>query len=148
MVVRKMRTRLTSSHGIRLAISSLALCVASSAVAQGSLERGKTAAQLYAANCAKCHKSPQSVTKTTGSLELETFLGVHYAATPKSAAAIATYLKGLEKRSTIHSRATKRTSQADAAERIQGQICGRHRAAGTQVATSGDKARGQLSVQP
>src|SRR5262245_5311344 len=63
-----------SSHGIRLAIGSLALCFASSAGAQGSLEQGKTGGQLYAANCASCHKSPQSVTKATGIFGLESFL--------------------------------------------------------------------------
>jgi hypothetical protein len=87
---------MTMLSGIRLTVSSLALCVATSAGAQESLEKGKTAAQLYASDCARCHKSPQSVTKTTGGLGLESFLGVHYAATPESAATIAAYLKGLE----------------------------------------------------
>src|SRR5215510_14103904 len=65
VVVRKMQTRLMSSHGFRLAIGSLALCFANLAGAQESLERGKSAVQLYAANCAGCHKSPHSVTKAT-----------------------------------------------------------------------------------
>lgn len=83
------------SGGIRLAICSLALCIASSAaVAQENLERGKI---LYASECEKCHKSPESVTTFHGGLDLETFLREqHYAATPESAAAIATYLKDLE----------------------------------------------------
>ena len=38
-------------HGVRLTISSLALCVASSAGAQGDLGQSKTATQLYASNC-------------------------------------------------------------------------------------------------
>jgi cytochrome c553 len=50
--------------GVWLAIGSLALCVASSARAQGDLDQGKTAAQLYAAGCATCHKSLQSVSNT------------------------------------------------------------------------------------
>jgi hypothetical protein len=85
--------------GIWLTIGSLTLCVATSAGAQESLEKGKTAAQLYASHCAGCHKSPQSVTKTTGGLGLESFLREHYSATPESAATLATYLKGLEKQS-------------------------------------------------
>jgi cytochrome c553 len=46
-------------RGVRLAIGSLTLCVASSAAAQGNLDQGKSAAQLYASACATCHKSPQ-----------------------------------------------------------------------------------------
>jgi hypothetical protein len=94
-----MQTRLMSSHGIRLAIGSLALCFANSAGAQESLERGKSAAQLYAANCASCHKSPQSVTKATGIFDLESFLREHYTPSLQSAATLAAYLKGLERQS-------------------------------------------------
>ena len=103
--------------GIRLAISSLALCVGSSAGAQGSLEQGKTAAQLYAANCASCHKSPQSVTKATGIFgSRESFLREHYAPSPQSAATIAAYLNELERQSSgsVRARGAKHTSQANA----------------------------------
>ena len=48
--------------GIRLTVSFLVLCIASSTGAQESLDKGKTAAQLYATDCAICHKSPQSIT--------------------------------------------------------------------------------------
>jgi mono/diheme cytochrome c family protein len=61
-------------HGVRLTISSLALCVASSAGAQGNLDQAKTAAQLYASGCATCHKSPQSVINTKGFFALKSFL--------------------------------------------------------------------------
>ena len=102
------------SCGIRLAIGSMALCVVSSAGAQENLDKNKTGAQLYASNCAACHKSSQSVTKTTGGLGLESFLREHYPATPEAAATIAAYLKGLGKRSagSPHVRAAKHTSQA------------------------------------
>ena len=39
----------------------LALCFASSAGAQENLDQGKTGAQLYASDCAICHKSPQGL---------------------------------------------------------------------------------------
>ena len=81
------------SRSTRLAIGSLALCVASSAGAQETLERGKT---LYASYCVTCHKSPQSVTTSPDGIDLETFVSEHYPASPESAAAIASYLKGLE----------------------------------------------------
>jgi hypothetical protein len=86
-----------SSRGIRLTIGSFALCFAISAGAQESLERGKSAAQLYAANCAGCHKSPQSVTKAAGISE--SFLQEHYSPSPQSAAILAAYLKGLARQS-------------------------------------------------
>ena|SRR5262245_5778164 len=111
-----MQTRLMSSHGIRLAIGFLALCFASSAGAQGSLEQGKTAAQLYAANCASCHKSPQRVTKATGIFGLESFLQGHYTPSSQSAATIAAYLNELERQSSgsMRARGTKHTSQTNA----------------------------------
>ena len=81
------------SRCIRLAVGSLVLCFASSAGAQ---ERGKT---LYASQCERCHKSPQDVTTFHGGVDLETFLAeLHYADTPESAATIAAYLKGLERK--------------------------------------------------
>jgi mono/diheme cytochrome c family protein len=101
------------SRGIRLAIGALALCVASSAGAQENLDKGKTGAQIYASNCAACHKSPQSVIKTIAVSGLENFLSVHYAANPESAAKIAAYLKGLEKRKARSARQTAHTSQAN-----------------------------------
>jgi len=110
--------RLMSSHGIRLTIGSLALCFASSAGAQGSLEEGKTAVQLYAANCASCHKSPQSVTKATGTFGLESYLREHYTPSAQSAAIIAAYLEGLERQSSESGRAwrAKQSSQGKASK--------------------------------
>lgn len=80
-----------------LVIGSLAFCIASSAGAQENLDKGKTAAQLYATDCAICHKSPQSITQAPGLFGLESFLRERYAASRESAASIAAYLKGLEK---------------------------------------------------
>ena len=68
------------SRCTRLAIGSLALCVASSAGAQETLERGKT---LYASYCVTCHESPQRVTTSPGGVDLEKFLLEHYPATPE-----------------------------------------------------------------
>lgn len=100
-----------------LTIGSLALWVASSAGAQENLERGKT---LYESECARCHKSPQSVTTFHGGVDLETFLGEqHYAATPESAASIAAYLKGLERKRPIPSRRPTKPSEANPADPVQ-----------------------------
>ena len=95
--------------GIRLTVSSLVLCLASSAGAQENLDKNKTGAQLYASHCAACHKSPQSVTKTTAD-----FVSEHYPITRELAVTIATYLNGLKKPEPPRGRAAKRkrTSQA------------------------------------
>ena len=82
--------------GIRLTVSFLVLCLASSAGAQENLDKNKTAAQLYASDCAGCHKSPQSL-KPTGPFGLESFLREHYTTSGQSAAAIAAYVNGLRK---------------------------------------------------
>ena len=96
------------------AVCSLVLCFGGSAGAQ---ERGKT---LYAAQCERCHKSPQDVTTFHGGVGLETFLGEH-ADTPESAASMAAYLKGLAqarpdeaaKKRPTHSRRTKQRGEAN-----------------------------------
>src|SRR5437868_13774110 len=91
-------------RGLRLAIGSLALCVASSARAQANLDQGKTAAQLYASACVTCHKSPQSVSNTKRLLELEGFLREHYTSSRETAAILAAYLRGMEKPSAVSQR--------------------------------------------
>ena len=84
-------------HGVRVTISSLALCVASSAGAQGNLDQSKTAAQLYASTCATCHESLASVRNTKSFLELKSFLSQHYTSNSESAANLAAYLKEQER---------------------------------------------------
>jgi hypothetical protein len=116
LIVTAMQMNLSRSW---LAIGSLALCVASSAGAQGSLDKNKTGAQLYASICADCHKSPQSVTTAPGILGifgLESLLREHYTTDRESAAAIATYLNGLKKPEPPRRRADKRTSQAKSSQ--------------------------------
>jgi hypothetical protein len=62
--------------------------------AQENLDLGKTPAQLYASDCAICHKSPQGLAaKGGGMLGLENFLREHYTASRESAAVIANYLR-------------------------------------------------------
>lgn len=80
--------------GRGVALGLLALAVASSAGAQGNLDQGKSAAELYTSACATCHKSPQSVSKTKWFFGLESFLRQHYTSSSQSAAILAAYLKG------------------------------------------------------
>lgn len=59
--------------------------------AQENLDSGKSGAQLFASDCAICHKTPQSL-KHAGAPNLVDFLRQHYAASRESATAIAAYL--------------------------------------------------------
>ena len=95
---------------VLLTFCSLILCFGGYAGAQ---EPGRT---LYAAQCERCHKSPQGVTTFHGGVDLKTFLGeLHHADTPESAASIAAYLKGLEQAAQSHADETakkrRRTKQ-------------------------------------
>jgi hypothetical protein len=103
---------------VRLAICFLALCVASSAWAQGNLDQGKTAAQLYASDCATCHKSPQNVSQTKWLFGLESFLREHYTSSRESAAILAAYLKAQERPAaqSQRDRVARHTSQAKPSE--------------------------------
>src|SRR6516225_10828725 len=70
----------------------LVLSFAGLACAQENLDSGKTGAQLYASNCAICHKTPQSLGRG-GVFGLSGFLREHYAVSRESAAAIAAYIE-------------------------------------------------------
>ncbi|HET7850825.1 MAG TPA: hypothetical protein VFL51_17380 [Pseudolabrys sp.] len=65
--------------------------------AQENVEAGKTPAQLYASDCAICHKSPQGLSKAGGLFGLQSFLREHYTASRETAAVIAKYLKAIDK---------------------------------------------------
>lgn len=77
---------------VQLAFGLLTLAVAGSAEAQGNLDQGKAATELYASACAACHESPQSISRTK-LFGLERFLRKHYTSSPESAAILADYLK-------------------------------------------------------
>jgi hypothetical protein len=87
-------TAMTVAYGgMRLIIAGLALVWAQTAGAQENLDHGKTPAQLFASDCAVCHKSPQGLTKSGGLFGIEGFLRQHYTASRESAAALAKYLE-------------------------------------------------------
>jgi hypothetical protein len=87
----------SSRRGIGLIIGFLALVVAGAATAQENLDEGKTPAQLYVADCAICHKTTRGMTRAGGMLGLESFLREHYTASRESAAAIARYLRQVDR---------------------------------------------------
>jgi hypothetical protein len=55
---------------------------------------GKTPAQLFAGDCAACHKSPRGLTKQRDARALTAFLREHYTTKIESAGALAAYLLG------------------------------------------------------
>lgn len=65
------------------------------ALAQEDLNRGKSPAQLFASDCADCHRSPRALGKRDNANTLAGFLRVHYTASRESAGAIANYLVSL-----------------------------------------------------
>ena len=99
-------------YGIRLLIGAWAVCLATGAGAQESLDHGKSPAQLFASDCSICHKSPQGLAKSGGLLGLDSFLREHYTASWESAIAIANYLKSMEGPA-APGRASKRTAKGD-----------------------------------
>ena len=80
-----------------VAVAVLAVWAAGPAAAQENLDKGKTPAQLYASDCAICHKSPRGLAKGAGRYGLDNFLRAHYTASREAAAAISAYLQSIDR---------------------------------------------------
>jgi hypothetical protein len=80
----------------RVAVGVLALGIAGPALAQENIDAGKTPAELYAQDCAICHKTSHGLSRAGGLFGLQNFLREHYTASKESAAAIAAYLVALD----------------------------------------------------
>jgi len=74
-----------------------ALGLANAALAQDNFDAGKSGAQLFASDCAICHKSAQSINRNVGGPfgGLESFLREHYTASREAAAEITAYLNSV-----------------------------------------------------
>ena len=117
-------------RGIRVAVAVLAVLSVAPASAQENLYANKTPAQIFATDCAICHKTPQSLSKAGGvfGLGLEGFLRSHYTASRESAAVIARYLQALDagpaaperKRGTASKPAAKKPADAKAGDKLPG----------------------------
>jgi len=62
------------------------------ALAQVNIDQDKSPAQLYAGDCAACHKSVRGLANGRSASSLAGFLGEHYTASSREAAAIAAYV--------------------------------------------------------
>jgi hypothetical protein len=104
------------NRGIGLAMAVLALALAAPVEAQENLDSGKSGAQLFASNCAICHKSAQALNKSGGLFGLSSFLREHYTTSRESAAVLTAYLESLGRAPAPAKRAgtPKRTAKGDA----------------------------------
>jgi hypothetical protein len=100
-------------RGILLAGGILAAAGTLPALAQDNLDAGKTPAQLYAADCAICHKTPQGLNKGGGIFGLSGFLREHYTASREAASAIAAYVQSVDKGPAPAKKPGKRTAKGD-----------------------------------
>ncbi len=62
--------------------------------AQTSIDQGKTPAEIFAIDCATCHKSARGLAHGKTSSELASFLAEHYTSGRDQAAALAAYVMG------------------------------------------------------
>jgi mono/diheme cytochrome c family protein len=64
--------------------------------AQQNLDRGKSGAKLFAADCASCHRSPRGLAKGRFSWTLTYFLQRHYTSGHASAQELTAYLQSVD----------------------------------------------------
>jgi hypothetical protein len=106
-------------RGMRQAVGVLALLWVVPASAQENLYGNKTPAQIFASDCAICHKSPQGLSKAGGplGLGLEGFLREHYTASRESAAALAKYVQSMDSGPAAPEKNAKRGAAKPAAKK-------------------------------
>jgi hypothetical protein len=83
-------------RGVFLIVGLLAVLLVTPAIAQDNYEAGKTPAQMFATDCALCHKSPAGLSKASSMFGVESFLREHYTASREAAAKIAAYLRSVD----------------------------------------------------
>lgn len=75
-------------------IGLLAVFAPALAYAQTNLDQGKSAAQIFAIDCAECHKAAHGLANGKNSAALTDFLREHYTTSRDQAAALAAYVLG------------------------------------------------------
>jgi hypothetical protein len=75
-------------------IGLLAALVPSVVHAQVNIDQGKPASQIFANDCAACHKATRGLATGKNSVTLAAFLREHYTASREQAAALAAYVLG------------------------------------------------------
>ncbi len=98
---------------IAAAIGIILLCGTGMVRAQENLDQGKTPAQLFASDCAICHKSPRGLSRAGGVFGLQNFLRAHYTASVQSATALAAYLQAVDRQAPPPRKRTTRRPPTD-----------------------------------
>ena len=81
-------------RGFAPTIGLLAVLVPAIAHAQTNLDQGKSAAQIFASDCAECHKAAHGLANGKNTATLTDFLREHYTTSRDQAAALAAYVLG------------------------------------------------------
>jgi hypothetical protein len=81
-------------RGFAPTIGLLAALAPAMAHAQTNLDQGKSASQIFATDCAECHKAPRGLANGKNSAALTDFLREHYTTSRDQAAALAAYVLG------------------------------------------------------
>lgn len=79
-------------RGLAPALFLAATLAPAIALAQVNIDQNKSAAQMYAGNCAVCHKSVRGLANGRSAGALAGFLSEHYTASAKEAAGLAAYV--------------------------------------------------------
>lgn len=74
------------------ALGLIVVLAPAATLAQVNIDQDKSPAQLYAGDCAACHKSVRGLANGRSASALAGFLGEHYTASSREAAAIAAYV--------------------------------------------------------
>jgi hypothetical protein len=85
--------RLTPMWGL-IAGLGLACSAIGPAHAQVNIDQGKSAAEIFAGDCATCHKSARGLANGRNSLTLSAFLREHYTSSSQQASMLAAYVLG------------------------------------------------------
>ena len=81
-------------RGVAPAIGLFIGLVPVMAQAQTNIDQGKSPAEVFANDCATCHKSARGLANGRGSSGLASFLVEHYTASKDQAASLAAYVMG------------------------------------------------------
>jgi len=82
--------RLAPAFGLLAGLTPALLAAA--AAAQVNIDQGKTPAEMFAADCATCHKTTRGLAVGKNTLTLSLFLREHYTVSRAQAAALAAYV--------------------------------------------------------
>jgi hypothetical protein len=81
-----------SMIGLLAVLAPVVALASAPACAQTNIDQGKSAAQIFEADCAVCHKGTRGLANGKNSLTLSSFLREHYTSSREQASALAAYV--------------------------------------------------------